>query len=88
MTYEEWLDAIEAFSRAWNDFCSSMTDAVSEIQKLWGDIREMAYTKPSIPPKKYGTRKKKDYLFRNQTLKSCQTYRKIRKHQPYYRRIF
>ena len=88
MTYEEWRDAIEAFYQAWNDFCFSIADEASKIQELWGDIREMAYTKPSVPPKKYGTRKKKDHLFRNQAIRSCQVYRKIQKHRPYCRRVF
>ena len=88
MTYEEWRDALESITEAWNEFCSRMENAASKIQELWADIQEMAYSKPSIPPKKYGTRKRKDNLFHNQIVKCYRAERKIQKHRPYFRRVF
>lgn len=88
MTYEEWLDLKEELDQAWNNFCSSVLEAASMVQELWDDFREMAYFKPSIPPKKYGTRKRKNNLFRNQIMKCYHADRKNQRHQPYCRRAF
>lgn len=88
MTYEELRDLLDSITEAWNQFCSQVTDTASKMQELWTDIQEMAYAKPSIPPKKYGTRKKKNHLFRNHTTINYCADRKIQKHQPYCRRAF
>lgn len=88
MTFEEWLDLKEELDQAWSNFLSSVTDTASKIQALWDDFRKLLYTKPSIPPKEYGTQKKKNHLFRNQTAKIYHADRKIQKHQPYCRRAF
>lgn len=86
------LDAtMERLAQIWNDICLTVEEAGEAIRSAFSaisDLQELAYTKESIPPKKYGTRKKKDHLFRAQAKCMYQADRKPKKHQPYYRRIF
>lgn len=86
------LDAtMERLAQIWNDVCLTVEEAAEAITSAFSaisDLQELAYTKESIPPKKYGARKKKDYLFRAQAKCMYQADRKLKKHQPYYRRIF
>lgn len=86
------LDAtMERLAQIWNDICLTVEEAAEAITSAFSaisDLQELAYTKESIPPKKYGTRKKKDHLFRAQAKCMYQVDQKPKKHQPYYRRIF
>lgn len=86
------LDAtMERIVLIWNDICLTVEEAAEAITSAFSaisDLQELAYTKESIPPKKYGARKKKDHLFRAQAKCVYQADRKPKKHQPYYRRIF
>lgn len=86
------LDAtMERIAQIWNDVCLTVEEAVEAITSAFGaisDLQELAYTKESIPPKKYGARKKKDHLFRAQTKCMYQADRKLKKHQPYCRRVY
>lgn len=86
------LDAtMERIVQIWNDICLTVEEAIEAITSAISaikELRELAYTKESIPPKKYGTRKKKDYLFRAQAKCMYQADRKLKKHQPYYRRVY
>lgn len=83
------LDAMmERIVQIWNDICLTVEEAAEAITSAFSAIKELAYTKESIPPKKYGTRKKKDYLFRAQAKSMYQADRKLKKHQPYCRRAY
>lgn len=83
------LDAtMERLAQIWNDICLTVEEAAEAITSAFSAIKELAYTKESIPPKKYGTRKRKDHLFRAQIKCMYQADRKPKKHQPYYRRVY
>lgn len=86
------LDAtMERLVQIWNDICLTVEEAAEAITSAFSaisDLQELAYTKESIPPKKYGTRKKKDHLFRAQAKCMYQVDQKPKKHQPYYRRVY
>lgn len=86
------LDAtMERIVQIWNDICLTVEEAAEAITSAFsaiGDLQELAYTKESIPPKKYGARKKKDHLFRAQAKCMYQADRKLKKHQPYCRRAY
>lgn len=83
------LDAtMKWLAQIWNDICLTVEEAAEAIASAFSAIKELAYTKESIPPKKYGTRKRKDHLFRAQIKCMYQADRKPKKHQPYYRRVY
>lgn len=86
------LDAtMERIVQIWNDICLTVEEAAEAITSAFSaisDLQELAYTKENIPPKKYGTRKKKDHLFRAQAKCVYQADRKLKKRQPYYRRVY
>ena len=89
--FDDLVVTMERLAQIWNDICLTVEEAAEAITSAFSaisDLQELAYIKESIPPKKYGTRKKKDYLFRTQAKCMYQADRKLKKHQPYYRRIF
>lgn len=79
--FDDLVAMMERLVQIWNEAAEAITSAFSAI-------KELAYTKESIPPKKYGTRKKKDHLFRAQAKCIYQADRKLKKHQPYCRRAY
>lgn len=85
---EELRNAAEKLAQAWSEFSSTMRDVADALQKLFNQCEELEYTKLSIPPRQYGTRKKKDHLFRNQILPRYQASRKMQKHYPYCKRVY
>ncbi len=85
---DDLVVTMERLVQIWNDICLTVEEAGEAITSAFSAIKELAYTKESIPPKKYGTRKKKDHLFRAQIKRMYQAYRKLKKHQPYCRRAY
>lgn len=89
--FDDLAVTMERLAQIWNDICLTVEEAGKAIRSAFSaisDLRELAYTKESIPPKKYGTRKKKDHLFRAQAKCMYQADRKLKKHQPYCRRAY
>lgn len=86
LTYEDAMAAIDelkdlfaSISIAWKEFVESMKD----LSDIATDAEE------SLPPQKYGTRQRKDALFRRPVTKIYKANLiHIKKHQPYSRRIF
>ncbi len=85
---DDLVVTMERLVQIWNDICLTVEEAGEAITSAFSAIKELAYTKESIPPKKYGTRKKKDHLFRAQAKCIYQADRKLKKHQPYCRRAY
>lgn len=86
LTFEDVMTAIDelkglfaSIGIAWKEFVESMKD----LSDIAIDAEE------SLPPQKYGTRQRKDTLFRRPVTKIYRTdLKRIKKHQPYSRRIF
>lgn len=76
---DELKDLFASIGIAWKEFVESMKD----LSDIAIDAEE------SLPPQKYGTRQRKDVLFRRPVTKIYRTdLKRIKKHQPYSRRIF
>ena len=87
--FDDLVVTMERLAQIWNDICLTVEEAAEAITSAFSaisDLQELAYTKESIPPKKYG--KKKDHLFRAQAKCIYQADRKPKKHQPYCRRAY
>ncbi len=59
--FDDLVVTMERLVQIWNDICLTVEEAGEAITSAFSAIKELAYTKESIPPKKYGTRKKKDH---------------------------
>lgn len=76
---DELKDLFASIGIAWKEFVESMKD----LSDIATDAEE------SLPPQKYGTRQRKDALFRRPATKIYKAdLKRIKKHQPYSRRIF
>lgn len=86
LTFEDIMTAIDelkglfaSIGIAWKEF----VEAMKGLSDIAIDAEE------SLPPQKYGTRQRKDVLFRRPVTKIYRTdLKRIKKHQPYSRRIF
>ena len=86
LTFEDIMTAIDelkglfaSIGIAWKEF----VEAMKGLSDIAIDAEE------SLPPQKYGTRQRKDVLFRRPVTKTYRTdLKRIKKHQPYSRRIF
>lgn len=76
---DELKDLFASISIAWKEF----VEAMKGLSDIATDAEE------SLPPQKYGTRQRKDALIRRPVTKIYRTdLKRIKKHQPYSRRIF
>lgn len=72
-------NALASIEMAWEDFA----EKIKRLGELAIDAEE------SLPSQKYGTRQKKDSLFRRSVPRIYKAdLKRIKKHQPYSRRIF
>lgn len=86
LTFEDAMTAIDelkglfaSIGIAWKEF----VEAMKGLSDIAIDAEE------SLPPQKYGTRQRKDVLFRRPATKIYKANLiRIKKHQPYSRRIF
>lgn len=86
LTFEDVMTAIDELKGLF----ASIGIARKEFVESMKDLSDIAIdAEESLPPQKYGTRQRKDVLFRRPATKIYKANLiRIKKHQPYSRRIF
>lgn len=88
MDQNDLYQIFRSIEEVWSNFCISIEEAAEVFRQLRESYRGIIYAKESVPPKEYGTRRKKDWIFHQQSIKHYKLNRRSKKHQPYTRRIF